>query len=242
MRVNLLLTLAILAMLCSTSTTGLLTLAAGVPLITIFAALRGDTAAVGRLVKTMVVVVAAGVLVIGPVFVLKPSLQNSVHQVYVATVSKGDSDSYQQRSGLDAAAVATIGQTDGLGVGWGSYRASSLIPGLLANGGIFGVTMLVWLAWRMGVLVRRAKRQAPNHPGKIVIDGFIAALCGQLAAAVLSAPTIGSLAFFLQLGCATGTAARIAGEVRRTQPQAAARRRPSGAVVPTPDPKRGSFA
>ena len=234
MRVKLLLGLAMLAMLCSTSTTGLATLAAGVPLVTIFAALRGDTAAVGRLMKTMAAILVIGVVVIGPLFVLKPSLQNSVHQVVVATMSKGDSQSYEERSGLDAAAVATIGQTGGLGVGWGSFRASSLIPGLLANAGIFGVAMVLWLVWRITALVNRAGRGVRGHPGRIVVDGFIAALCGQLAAACLSAPTIGSLAFFLQLGCVTGVAARMAGEVRL----AAARPAP----VPTPETHRGRYA
>jgi hypothetical protein len=234
MRVKLLLGLAILAMLCSTSTTGLATLAAGVPLVTAFAALRGDTAAVGRLTKTMLAIVVIGAVVIGPLFVLKPSLQTSVHDVVVATLLKGDSQSYQQRSGLDAAALATVGQTDGLGVGWGSFRPSSLIPGLLANAGVFGLAMVVWLVWRITVLVNRAGRRAPGHPGRIVVDGFIAALCGQLAAACLSAPTIGSLAFFLQLGCVTGVAARMAGEVRL----AAVRPAP----VPTPETHRGRYA
>jgi hypothetical protein len=229
MRVRLLLVLAILAMLCSTSTTGLVTLAAGVPLVMVFAALRGDTKAVGRLVKTVTAILILGAVVIGPVFVLKPSLQNSVHEVVVSTLSKGDSQSYEERSGLDAAAVAIIGQTDGLGVGWGSFRASSLIPGLLANAGVFGVAMVLWLAWRIAVLVNRAGRGARGHPGRIVVDGFIAALCGQFAAACLSAPTIGSLAFFLQLGCATGAAARMAAEARAP-------------AIPRPVTQRGQFA
>jgi len=152
-----------------------------------------------------------------------------VHEVVVSTLSKGDSQSYEERSGLDAAAVATVGQTDGLGVGWGSFRASSLIPGLLANAGVFGVAMVLWLAWRIAVLVNRAGRSARGHPGRIVVDGFIAALCGQLAAACLSAPTIGSLAFFLQLGCATGAAARMAAEVQ-----------PAG--LPRPVTQRGQLA
>jgi hypothetical protein len=243
MRVNVLLGLSMVGMLCSTSTTGLLTLFAGAPLITLFAFLRGDKAAVGRLAKTMIVLLGAGLLLIGPVFILKPSLQNSVNAVYVSTISKGDSQSYQQRSGLDAAAVATVGQTGGLGVGWGSFRCSSLIPGLLANAGIFGLVMVVWLIWRMGIMVQRAKKRAPDHPGRVVVDGFIAAICGQLAAAILSAPSISSVAFFLQLGCATGAAARIMVEVRRPVGAAlpAPRRRPSAAASGA-DSKRGSFA
>jgi len=239
MRVKLLLVLAILAMLCSTSTTGLATLAAGVPLVMIFAALRGDTAAVGRLTKTVMAVLVTGAVVIGPVFILKPSLQDSVHQVVLSTMSKGDSQSYEERSGLDAAAAATIGQTDGLGVGWGSFRASSLIPGLLANSGVFGVAMVAWLVWRITVLVNRAGRQARGHPGRIVVDGFIAALCGQLAAACLSAPTIGSVAFFLQLGCATGVAARMAGEVRRVKARPTVVR---STPAPRSETQRGQFA
>jgi hypothetical protein len=244
MRVNLLLVLAILAMLCSTSTTGLVTLAAGVPLVMIFAALKGDTAAVGRLMKTASAIVIAGAIVIGPVFVMSPSLQKSVHEVVVSTMSKGDSQSYEERSGLDAAAVATIGQTDGLGVGWGSFRASSLIPGMLANAGVFGVLMIIWLTWRIGVLVNQAGRRSRSHPGRIVVDGFIAALCGQLAAACLSAPTIGSLAFFLQLGCATGVAARIAGEVRVAEPRPVEPRPAEAhrAAIRRPETQRGRFA
>jgi hypothetical protein len=241
MRVNLLLVLAILAMLCSTSTTGLVTLAAGVPLVMIFAALRGDTAAVRRLMKTTMAVAVAGCVIIGPIFVLKPSLRTSVHDVVVSTLSKGDSRSYAERSGLDAAAVATVEQTDGLGVGWGSFRASSLVPGLLANAGVFGLVMIVWLVWRIGVLVTRAGQRAQDHPGRIVVDGFIAALCGQLAAACLSAPTIGSLAFFLQLGCVTGVAARMAGEARPAQAWSA-QARPLAAVSNRRETPRDRFA
>jgi hypothetical protein len=214
MRVNILLALSILAMLLSTSTTGLLTLAVGLPVILLFTAARGDRTALARLLKTASVMLVAGILVLGPVFVMKPSLIDSVQTVITSTMSKGDSQSYTQRSDLDASAVATIGQTDGLGVGWGSFRASSLLPGLLANAGVFGVLMVVLLGWRLARLVRKAGAVSRGHPGQIVVDGFTAALCGQLVAALLSAPTIGSLAFFLQLGCVVGTAARIVNEQR----------------------------
>lgn len=223
MRVNLLLGLSILAMMVSTSTTGLLTLAAGVPLTTVFAGLRGDRAAVARLMKTMVVILGVSAVGIGPVFILKPSLLDSVHQVYLATVNKGDSNSYQERTGLDNAAVATVAQTDGLGVGWGSFRCSSLVPGLLANAGIFGIAMVMWLAWRIGVTVQRIGLRKSRHSGKIVIDGFIAALLGQFVAALLSDPMINSLAFFLQLGCVVGTAARIAAEIQSSRELVASR-------------------
>jgi hypothetical protein len=236
MRVNLLLGLSILAMMLSTSTTGLLTLAAGVPLTTVFAWLRGDHAAVGRLMKTMVVIVGVSAVGIGPIFILKPSLLDSVHQVYIATVTKGDSDSYQERTGLDNAAIGTVAQTSGLGVGWGSFRCSSLVPGLLANAGIFGIAMVMWLAWRIGVMIQRIGLRKSRHPGKIVIDGFVAALLGQFVAAMLSDPMIESLAFFLQLGCVAGTAARMAVEIQRSRDLAASRLAASLAYAPRGGP------
>ncbi|WP_284944674.1 hypothetical protein [Acidisoma cladoniae] len=225
MRVNILLGLSIFAMLLSTSTTGLLTLAVGLPVILIFTAARGDRTALARLLKTAGVMAVVGSLVLVPAFIMKPSLMDSVQTVITSTMSKGDSQSYTDRSSLDASAVATIGQTDGLGVGWGSFRASSLLPGLLANAGVFGVLMVVLLGWRLARLVRRAGAVSRGHQGQIVVDGFTAALCGQLAAALLSAPTIGSLAFFLQLGCVVGTAARIVTEQRSPgqRPRASAR-------------------
>lgn len=215
MRVDILLGLAIIAMLCSTSTTGILTLVAGFPLMIIFAVFTGQPAAAGQLVKKAGLLLMVGVVVIGPIFILVPSLQSSVNEVVQSTLSKGDSDSYQERSGLDDAALATLGQTDGLGVGWGSFRASSLVPGIAANGGVFGLAMVLLLAWQLVALIRRAGRRNPGHEGGLVLEGFGAALAGQLAAALLSAPTIGSLAFYLQLGCVTGTATRMLSESRR---------------------------
>ncbi|HEX3984126.1 MAG TPA: hypothetical protein VHX12_10570, partial [Acidisoma sp.] len=79
-----------------------------------------------------------------------------------------------------------------------------------------------------------------DHPGNMVLDGFGAALCGQLAAALLSAPTIGSLAFYLQLGCVTGTAARMLEESRGRQLLASTRR--STANLVESRAKKDSFA
>ena len=195
--------------------------------------------------RTTAAILVAGAVIIGPIFVLKPSLQNSVEQVVASTMSKGDSQSYEQRSGLDAAAVATVGQTDGLGVGWGSFRASSLIPSLLANAGIFGVAMVAWLVWRMTALVNSAGRRAPGHPGRIVVDGFIAAICGQLAAALLSSPTIG-LARLPFSSWAAPRAWPRAWPVRRGRPQARpAQARPAEArstPIHSPETQRGQLA
>jgi hypothetical protein len=227
-------------MLLSTSTTGILTLAAGFPMMMTFAALSGNGRAVGRLAKKGAVLLCVGAIIVVPAFLLDPSLQSSVNEVVNSTLSKGDSESYQERSGLDGAALATLAQTDGLGVGWGSFRASSLIPGLSANGGIFGLAMVLLLALQVTMLMRRARRYNPGHAGSIVLDGFGAALCGQLAAALVSAPTITSLPFYLQLGCVTGTAARMLAESRSAR--AMAPRAGSTTILSDNPRKRGSFA
>ena len=240
MRVDLLLILAILAMLLSTSTTGILTLAAGFPMMIAFAALSGNMAAMGRLFRKGLTLTIAAVVVIGPLLLLVPSLQNAVNEVVTSTLSKGDSASYEERSGLDSAAMGTLAQTDGLGVGWGSFRTSSFIPGLAANGGVFGLLMAFALLWQVTALMRRAGRLNPAHSGTMVLDGFGAALCGQLAAALVSAPTISDIAFFLQLGCVTGTAARMLNEIRVARTSSLPLSRT--AVLTESRSKEGSFA
>ena len=209
MRPELLLALAILAMVLSTSTTGLVSLGGGLPLVLLFAARKGDVKALGRSASTVAGLAVAGALALAPVLILKPDLVDSVNAVMAETLSKTDSESYEARSLADQMALATVEETGGLGVGWGSFRSSSLVPGLLANAGVFGLAMVVWMIARLSRLASRAAVASRGHPGQVLVDGFSAALCGQLAAAMLSAPTIGSLAFFLQLGCVIGTAARI---------------------------------
>jgi hypothetical protein len=211
-QLNLLLALAIFVMLLSTSTTGMLTLLLGLPLILVFATARTDVRALKHLVRAASILALGGLLVLGPVFVMRPDLVISVSSVTDATLSKGESDSFTERTGIDGAALGTVNATFALGVGWGSFRTSSLIPGLLANAGIFGIAMVLWLIVRVVRLTTRAGAAMSGHPGRLVVHGFSAALCGQLTAALLSSPTIGSLAFFLQLGCVIGTAARMLAE------------------------------
>jgi hypothetical protein len=214
MQVTWLLAFAILAMLLSTSTTGILTLVVGLPLILVFAAARADGQALGRLGRTAGMLALGGVIALTPVVIMKPELLDAVNGVVDSTLTKSDSESFAQRSGTDTAALDTLSTTYGLGVGWGSFRSSSLVPGLVANGGAFGVVAVLWLGLRTTQLARRSGRAAQGHPGQLVVDGFSASLCGQLIAALFSAPTIASMAFFLQLGCMIGISARMSREPR----------------------------
>jgi hypothetical protein len=226
---NLLFALALASTLLSTSTTGILTVVVGVPITLAVGSRGGDPGALGRIGRTLGFLLLGGLIAIGPALVLKPSLLNAVNTVVETTLSKGESDSYNERFAADAAAVATVSQTYGLGVGWGSYRSSSLMPGLLANGGVFGVATVLWLVVRVVRLGRRGRHASPGHPGQILVDGFSGSLCSQLAAALLSTPMITSLAFFLQLGCVIGVLARMS-----IEPHLRARQRAFTAVGAAP--------
>jgi hypothetical protein len=209
LRPNLLLALSILCVVLSTSATGIVTCVVGLPVVLAIASVGGDPRALGRAAKTVGFLLLGGLILIGPVIVLQPKLVDGISTIVDATLSKGESDSYNERSSMDTAALDTVSATYGLGVGWGSFRSSSFIPGILANAGIFGVAMILWFILRIFSLSRKARAVSDDHPGQILVDGFSAALCGQFAAAVVSVPMITSLVFYVQLGCIIGVLARM---------------------------------
>ena len=84
------------------------------------------------------------------------------------TVSKGESSSFINRTAADLYAFELLLRTDGLGVGMGSNRASSLITTLLSNVGLAGFLVFAiylfrlfgrlpeeyaWLKWGGGALL-----------------------------------------------------------------------------------------
>jgi hypothetical protein len=84
------------------------------------------------------------------------------------TVSKGESSSFINRTASDLYALQLVAKTDGLGVGMGSNRASSLITTVLSNVGVagflvFGVYLFrlfgklpqeyAWLKWAAAALL-----------------------------------------------------------------------------------------
>ncbi|MDB5315487.1 MAG: hypothetical protein JWO26_3224 [Rhodospirillales bacterium] len=208
MRPQLLLMLTIMCMLLSTSTTGIAILAFGLPLVLVAGA--GDRLARMRTQRTLVNMVLAGGIVLVPLLLAVPSLIDAAAVVLESTLEKGDSSSYEDRMEMDRIAVDAMVQSWGIGVGWGSTRSSSLIPGILGNSGLIGLGLLVWFGVGLTLLIRRAGRLAPaQHPARPALDGFSAAICGQLCAALLSAPTISSLSFFLHVALVLGAAGRM---------------------------------
>ena len=230
--VRVLLALGLGTILLSTSTTGfgvLAMLAVGLPT---YAMLRGSSRLLSRLLAVGFALVAAagfGALVASA---LLPGVASGVEDVIAATLSKQESASYQERTSTDTDSLAVLLPTYGLGVGWGSNRSSSLLPGLLASLGVYGTLGVVWFAVGVARQARRARRLARGADLR-AIDGATGAVAGSVAAALLSGPSITSAVFYLLLGILIGTSARLLAAARSRPATMAARSMlPSSPRVP----------
>lgn len=215
MRADVLLVLVIFATFMSTSTTGIAALAIGLPCLLFGAAARGRQRELRRLLHRLALPGGAFVLLVGALLVMRPEFLDQIQDVIDATLNKTESDSFTERGAMNAAAWQAFWATGGLGVGWGSTRASSVLPGLLAGAGVVGVVTVGWLVAGLIRAVRRARRIAPaGHPALIAIDAFGASLAGLLLAAALSAPMITTPIFYCQLGVLAAAAIRISLDAR----------------------------
>lgn len=210
-----LLPFALLTMALSTSTTGFLALGAGLVLLLVYAITGAPRAMAARLVRFAVPAVVVLALLGSSVAVLAPGVVASAGEVMDATLSKGDSSSYDDRTKTDADSMDLLVQTDGIGVGWGSNRSSSLLPGLLSTIGIPGVILVICFAMALVRQVRRARRASPNGGQAMLLDGFLISVLGQVIAAIISASTIETPEFFVQLGLLIGCSARVSCELAR---------------------------
>lgn len=211
MRADLLLVLAIAATFFSTSTTGIVALALGLPSMLLFAALRGRSTRLARLLRLLALPGGLALLLGSAAIVLRPELLGLMAEVVQTTLTKAQSDSFEERGAMNQVAWNAFLASGGLGIGWGSTRASSMLPGLLAGSGVVGALAVPWFAVRLGRAVRAARARAPEgHAARIALDAFGAALAGQLLAALLSAPMITTPIFFAQLGIAAAATIRLA--------------------------------
>ncbi len=242
MRPDILFGFAVVTVVLSTSTTGIVCTVVGIPIVLLLGLAGGVRGAVPQLMRTMMVLGACALVLLVPLLILRPELLDSLQIIIDSTLSKQESDSFQERTTLDAVALEAMLETLGLGAGWGSYRASSLIPGLLANGGIPALVLVIWQALAIRRMMRRAENTGPHH-GRILLQGFAAAVSGQLAAALVSGPTITGSVFYLQIGAMVGTAARMMIDHKAAMRAMAAARRAAAtaeaeAPAPAPEPPR----
>lgn len=199
----------LLIMMLSTSTTGFGVLAivgVGVPLYALVTQSRRLMAAV---IRVGLVLVIFGGLALPMVGTFVPRIYRDIGEVADATFNKQDSVSYDERVGVDRASLQAMMDTYGIGVGWGSNRSSSLMPGLLGALGIPGVLMMLWFILRVAGAVRTARRIGCSGEQSMVIDACVGGLVGFLLSALLSGPTITSTAFFLLLALLIACATRV---------------------------------
>jgi hypothetical protein len=203
-----------IAMLASTSTTGIAVMALG-GLGSAFIPLLRKRTTVARRVIRVGVPLAIAMVIAGIVAVtLKPSIGRSLGMIYSATLTKQQSTSYADRVQADLDALATVFPTFGFGTGWGSFRSSSLLPGTLAGLGAWGTALVFWFVLRVTKLLRRARRVAARAGGSArdlwAIEGARAGCVGTLAAALISGPEIINLDFYLLLAILIAASVRVA--------------------------------
>jgi len=228
-----LLPLAVLALISSTSTTGFAVLGAGGVGLVIYGMSRAPRRMALRIFAFAVPAAVLAVVAALAVATLSEKIEESVAMVMHQSLQKAEGESFATRTGLDLDSLGVLFPSYGLGAGWGSVRASSLIPGLLANLGIFGCMLLLWFVVRLVRQVGRARRLASTAGQLMVLDGASAVVIGNLTAAVLSAPSLNAVDFYLMLGLLIACAARV--EYEATSRRAQARRlqlAPAPAAVP----------
>jgi hypothetical protein len=205
----LLFVVGLLTMVLSTSSTGFAVLAvvgAGVFAYALIAGSRRMLAAVAKVGVPLVIFGGLALVVVG---IFAPGIYADLNDIVAATFDKRTSASYDERLSADTGSLTALLDTYGLGVGWGSNRSSSLIPGLLAALGVPGFLVLLWFAVRVAAAVSAARRVRCSGDQKLVMDACTGALVGFLLSATFSAPTITSPIFFFMLALLIACATRV---------------------------------
>ena len=199
---------AIFSILLSTSTTGflILTIGAGITGVYVFTKAKADV--VRRFGRVAVPVVALAIVGGLALPILVPGVVDAAGVVIQQTLSKSDSQSYDERTETDWDSAELIVPTYGLGTGWGSNRSSSLIPGVLGNAGLPGLALLGWAIFSIRRDIRTLRPFVTAADDRWALQGLSAGLLGNFMATLISGPTITSLTFYTLLGTVMGILGR----------------------------------
>jgi hypothetical protein len=195
---------ALLGVIISTSTTGYAGLTVGCVYLTGWAIISASERIMRNILTGGVGLLLAGAILALVVVTLAPGVERAAAEVFAGTIDKPNSNSYDQRTSWDQDSIATLLPTYGLGVGWGSNRSSSLVPGLLANLGIYGFALLPWFVLRIREQVALARSAATGPVKDALFDAMNSSVFGSLIFASISASTINSIGFFLQVSLIIG--------------------------------------
>ena len=210
---------SVFGMVLSTSTTGFIILLGGAGLAGIYVVTKAKPAVARRFRSVAIPVCAAGAFVVLTAPILFPSIADAVSNVVEQTLSKSDSQSYEERTQADNDSMALVLSTYGLGVGWGSNRSSSLIPGLIGNAGAPGLVLVIWALAGLRREIRTMRSFIQDADDQWALQGAAAGLLGFLLASIVAGPTITSLTFYALLGLTYGVLARarlLTNQLRRT--------------------------
>ncbi len=183
----------------STATTGFATLGVMCGLLLLRSVVASSAQFRRRVFVTAIGAVFLGSVVSSVTPIIAPGIASQASLIFTATMTKNQSSSYQDRTESDRDSFNEMLETSGLGVGWGSNRSSSLLPGLCASIGIWGIVGLVWFGAVIVVRLRSALRSSTDSEYHRVIGAISAAVLTTLVAGFVSEPTISSPDFYLLL-------------------------------------------
>ncbi|MBU6448393.1 MAG: hypothetical protein KGQ26_02090 [Rhodospirillales bacterium] len=199
---------ALLVTFLTTASTGYLTLLALAGLLALRVVSAASWALRRRAAAGLLLGLVAAAVILFLIYTAAPGIFKELGLVLDGTIDKTQSSSYQARSTLDVDSLRELANTYGLGVGWGSNRSSSLLPGLCAAIGLWGVGGLVLFGLLLMRQARRAMNLTVDPELHYVIRGSAAALIANLISNLLSGPTISSPDFYLLLAMLVAATAR----------------------------------
>jgi len=201
--------LSTMLVLLSTSTTGYIVLAVGVPCMMALAATSAKSDAVLRLLKVFLCSAVMIVVVIVTAPWVSPGLADRANEVLQSTLDKGASQSYDERMMWDTDAVSLVAPTFCFGAGWGSVRSSSLAPAILGGTGIWGFGLFAWFVLHVIFVIRNAKRTLVGYPSQMwVVEALSASAVAILFGDLLAGPNLNSMEAWLPLAAALGVVVR----------------------------------
>jgi hypothetical protein len=194
---------ALAGLLLSTSTTAYLTVAVILPVAAVI--LPGGGGRTRILAFAGIAAAAFGVL--GWWLVTRAGSDVLAGLALITLVDKTGTTSFLHRIGADVHSLSLVPTTLGLGVGWGSNRASSLVTTLLSTGGIIGTTLLLWFAWRVASLVKVVKPGLPHTDrDRTAALGF--SVIAMLVAGAIAVPDMNHIALWVNVALLIGLALR----------------------------------
>jgi hypothetical protein len=121
----------------------------------------------------------------------------------VSLWEKANTISFSERIGVDLASLNILWSTLGIGAGWGSNRASSMIVNLLSNGGLWGSILVFIFFYRVWKLTRLQVLQNP------IIKGLAGSLIAMFSCGLAGVPDLSVFFIWVNLGWMIGYTLKI---------------------------------